>query len=76
MARSFGRVAIWGEVKGLLLSCDRFSNINNIAKMLKTSSEGGSQVTEMSGLVGVIIWGETDGVLPSRDSFTKIGQET
>jgi hypothetical protein len=62
----------WGETYCLLLSRDRFININRVAQMLKPTPKGVSEVIEMSRLVGVTIWGEANGLLVRRDPFIKI----
>jgi hypothetical protein len=41
--------------------------------VLKSTSEGASEVIERSKLVGVTIWGETESLLLSRDRFIEVG---
>jgi hypothetical protein len=50
-------VTIWGEMGGLLLSCDRFVEIGNLSPLLKPTKEGVSEVIEACRLVRVTIWG-------------------
>ena len=57
----------------MLLSCDCFIKIGNVAETPKPTSEGISKVIEIYRLMSVTIWSKADGVLLNHDCFIDVG---